>query len=436
MNWGRYFYNYNQIIFSVLLMISLFLASSYKRRKFFFLRVGVSFVAGYFSIILINMIRVPNIFYLSACIRYLLIIILVISILILSYEITINMAIFISMIGYTMRHMLYLFAQILAFILADSITGFAPSYLVTRYLFGFVFYVIFTPVFINIYRIIKMHNDINLALYKMILFSLLSILTNVMFNLFSMVYFQNQGLEVKYFMYVFNLIICLVILVMSFSLLHIEKSHIQMSVLKQINYEKTKQYEMSKQNIELINLKCHDLRHQIRALKSDINSINKDELESIEKQIRIYDSKVKTGNQALDTLLREKSMICLKNNIVFDCIIDGEKLSFMPDEEIYTLFGNILDNAIESSLKIENKDKRIITLKINEELGGVHILQENTFIGKLILKNGLPVTNKNPMYHGYGMKSINNTVNKYDGTLKISCDEERFQLQIFFPANV
>lgn len=434
MNWGRYFYSYNQIIFTVLLLLSLFLSSSYNHRKYFAIKVISSFVIGYFSIILINMINISGIYYLSACIEYFLIIAIVVGILLLSYEVSINMAIFICMISYTLRHMLYLFAQLLTFALNDSIPGFINSVYMNRYLFGFCFYVGFIPIFINLYFVIKQNNDINLGLLKVSLISVLSILVNILFNLFSMIYFQSLGLEVKYFSYFFNIIICLVILLMSFSLLHTEKTHIQMSILKQINYEKTQQYEMSKQNIELINLKCHDLRHQIRALKNDINAINIDELDTIEKQIKIYDSKVKTENQALDTLLREKSTICLNNNIVFDCIIDGKLLSFIPDEEIYTLFGNILDNAIESSLKIDNKNKRIITLKVNKELGGVHILEENTFTGTLKIKNGLPVTDKNPAYHGYGMKSIQNTVNKYDGSLKVSAIEDRFQLQIFFPA--
>lgn len=233
-------------------------------------------------------------------------------------------------------------------------------------------------------------------------------------------------------MYFFSLLVCGFSLVLSFLLVRQEKVEAELAVMKQMEYERSKQYEQSKENIDLINIKCHDLRHQIRQLKKDISNVNEKELESIEHQIRIYDTKVKTGNIALDTILTEKSLICQKNSILFDCIIDGQLLHFIPEEEIYSLFGNIIDNAIESTMKVEEKDFRIITLKISSAVGGVYIMQENPYAGEIEIKNGLPVTKKNADYHGFGMKSIRNIVDRHNGILKIDADKNSFRLQIFF----
>ena len=70
-------------------------------------------------------------------------------------------------------------------------------------------------------------------------------------------------------------------------------------------------------------------------------------LKELEQSIRIYDSIVKTGNEILDTLLSEKSLICEARDITMHCVIDGKKLFFMDSIDIYALFGNAIDNAIE-----------------------------------------------------------------------------------------
>ncbi len=164
--------------------------------------------------------------------------------------------------------------------------------------------------------------------------------------------------------------------------------------------------------------------------------VSKEELESIEDAIRIYDTKMKTGNTSLDILLQEKSLICAKNSITFDCIIDGKQLKFIKDSDIYSLFGNILDNAIESCLKLENKDQRTITLKVKKIANGVFCYEENPIYTPIYFKDGLPISTKGDnRYHGFGMKSIANIVNSYQGTMKIKSERNRFCLSIFFPEN-
>ena len=83
-------------------------------------------------------------------------------------------------------------------------------------------------------------------------------------------------------------------------------------------------------------------------------------------------------------------------------------------------------------MKVEEKDFRIITLKISSAVGGVYIMQENPYAGEIEIKNGLPVTKKNADYHGFGMKSIRNIVDRHNGILKIDADKNSFRLQIFF----
>lgn len=74
--------------------------------------------------------------------------------------------------------------------------------------------------------------------------------------------------------------------------------------LEHMLHMKGEQLETSKETIEIINIKCHDMKHQIAALRGQADPVVLDELE---KAINLYDGAVKTGNDALDILLAEKA---------------------------------------------------------------------------------------------------------------------------------
>lgn len=86
------------------------------------------------------------------------------------------------------------------------------------------------------------------------------------------------------------------------------------------------QYELTRENIALINQKCHDLKHQIRALRNATKEELEHYLEEIEGQVQIYDAIVKTGNEVLDTILTEKSLYCKERGISVFCVADGSQM--------------------------------------------------------------------------------------------------------------
>ena len=196
------------------------------------------------------------------------------------------------------------------------------------------------------------------------------------------------------------------------------------------------QYNLSKENIDLINLKCHDLKHQIRELKGQ-KTISSESLIDIEDSVVFYDSFVKTSNEAINVILTEKSIRCYKNNIALSVIANGDIMSFMNEVDIYSLFGNALDNAIEACLKIEDINKRVISLAIENKINMISIVISNSFSGDIIFdEDGLPKTTKDKNgYHGFGTKSIKAIVDKYNGTLNIKVIDNVFYLMILIPQN-
>ena len=140
-----------------------------------------------------------------------------------------------------------------------------------------------------------------------------------------------------------------------------------------------KQYEFSKNNIEIINRKCHDMKHQINALKF-INEEEKEKaFDNISKTIVFYDCQVNTKNKALEIILNEKNLIAsdkkIKVNVSVDKSIELKKIDVI---DIYTLFGNILDNAIEGTDKLE-AEKKIINLQIFKKDNFIVIKEYNYY---------------------------------------------------------
>ena len=115
---------------------------------------------------------------------------------------------------------------------------------------------------------------------------------------------------------------------------------------------------------------------------------------------------------------------------------DGECLDFMQESDIYSLFGNAIDNAIEAVIKLSDDEKRIIGVKVCA-VGNMITVNIHNFYEYDIRFNhetGLPETSKkNKNIHGYGMKSIRYIVEKYDGSLSVKAKDGIFRLDILFP---
>ena len=194
-------------------------------------------------------------------------------------------------------------------------------------------------------------------------------------------------------------------------------------------------YQMNQESVDIVNRKYHDLKHQIAILRSEIPGEQKTEyLDQMEKEISTYETQNKTGNKYLDTILTGKSIRCQREQISLTCVADGAQLDFMDVMDMSVLFGNALDNAIEAVCKLNDPEQRLIHLSVNQEKGFVRIHIENRCADDFVVKNRFPGTSKmDTRYHGFGLKSIKKTVDKYHGSLTIHAEGGWFELRILLP---
>lgn len=228
---------------------------------------------------------------------------------------------------------------------------------------------------------------------------------------------------------------CLLCLLLQVGIFQDSKMTQTNKTLQQMMLLERNQHEISKETINLINIKCHDLKHQIELINTQSDEKRRKNVEELSKAVLIYDSIIKTGNEALDMVLMQKKLICENYHIQFSYVVDGAHLNRMDEVDVYSLFGNMLENAIESLRQEPNEEKRVMTLKVSAHMKMLYINMDNYCSTPIVYKDGeIQTTKQNePGMHGYGIKSIAYIVNAYNGDLMISTQNHHFVIEIMLP---
>ena len=246
----------------------------------------------------------------------------------------------------------------------------------------------------------------------------------------------DQGLPLRYvvMLRLSHAIMCGLTYALAYELLVSRRLRAERAATERVLAERERQYERSRENIEAINVKCHDIRHQIRRLAQDGAAVDPAVLDDIAREVDVYDSAVRTGNDALDTILTEKGLACRTAGITLSCIADGKALEFMSAADTYALFGNALDNAIEAVMPLP-EDERTISLVVRRVAGVISIHVENPCASVPTLRaDGLPETTKGDRAnHGFGVRSMQLTVERYGGTLTTLAEGGRFHVNAIVP---
>lgn len=278
------------------------------------------------------------------------------------------------------------------------------------------------------------NDDLHLKNISLFAVSCVAIVLSIVVNAV-VVYNTSKG-DLIVVLNAYNAACCLFIVYVLFSML--QKTHMEgeLTFVYDMLRRAREQYEASKKSMELINIKCHDLKQQIYTI-GRANFINETAIAEMSEAIAAYDSVVDTGYDPLDIILTEKSLSCRGDGISLDCMADGMLIRFLNEAEIYSLFGNAIDNAASAVRLLQDEDKRSIGIRVAQVKGFITVCIYNYFEGKVFCSaDGLPVTTKNDKEnHGYGLKSIRYIVEKHGGRLSVKAENNVFCLNIIFPVN-
>ena len=189
------------------------------------------------------------------------------------------------------------------------------------------------------------------------------------------------------------------------------------------------QFDLLKENMDLINEKAHDLRHQLRAAKLASGSLDEKFMEDVENSLRIYDNSVDTGNPELDMILVDLKFRAAALSIPVKVMADGKCLGFMDRQHVITLFSNLFENALNYEKRLLDESARYIQIQVGLQHGFVHIAVENP-LGQVEEKTE---DEKDPRRHGFGLLSMKRIVGVYDGVFTTKEENGVFKVSITIP---
>ena len=245
---------------------------------------------------------------------------------------------------------------------------------------------------------------------------------------------QVEG-TAELYVHIYDFITCLSCLMIQFSISNGQRIREENRMLATVINKQHEQHEMSKQAVEMLNIKFHDIRSQIVNLQKKLDAEDQQQVEDVKRTLQIYESMANTGNATIDAILMEKGLMCEINQIRFSYIADGRQMDFMAAVDVFSLLNNLLDNAVERELREENTERRMVSLRIIRINETILLDVENYCTAPVDLQQEvLPTTKHDKSLHGIGMKGIRFVVDKYRGTMRFSQENDMFHVSIVFPA--
>lgn len=208
--------------------------------------------------------------------------------------------------------------------------------------------------------------------------------------------------------------------------------HGELAAMDEVLHRQYEQYKRSKEGIELINSRYHELKVQIADIRAQRDRAKQDAaLAKMENSILQYEAENKTGNPVLDILLTAKSMECQEKQIRMTSVADGHLLDHLSTREICTLVGTALDNAIESCAAEQDPEKRLIRTAVYAQNGFVLFRVENYCQKPVELgADGLPLRSA---HGGYDLRSLRAAAQQHGGSMTVHWEDGWFTLRVLLP---
>lgn len=137
-------------------------------------------------------------------------------------------------------------------------------------------------------------------------------------------------------------------------------------------------------------------------------------------------------NSVVNAVINAKYQLMTNSSIDMFLNIDIDKMMFIDDVSLCTIFANTLDNAIEACRKIDDTTKRKLELKCRYTENGYFSFElTNSKSNEIFERKGRLLSDKEDQSaHGIGISSVKEIVDKYDGTLDISYAKDWFKVVI------
>ncbi|MBQ5592018.1 MAG: GHKL domain-containing protein [Clostridia bacterium] len=167
---------------------------------------------------------------------------------------------------------------------------------------------------------------------------------------------------------------------------------------------------------------AHDTKNHLSAIRNlNTNSEIEMHLLKMSESLAQYSKVCHSGNHTLDVVVDKYVTECRLNGLNFEFDIKNNNLSTIEPYDTVTILGNLLDNALETAKTSKQKTVTFETDYRNDFF--VIIISNSCDTNPILNGKALPSTTKaNKQLHGFGLKSVRNTLKKYNGDISFDYD--------------
>lgn len=181
----------------------------------------------------------------------------------------------------------------------------------------------------------------------------------------------------------------------------------------------------------------HDLKNHIQTMKAHAAMGEYDRLneymDELDTDLNEVDQIIKTGNVKIDAVLNSKLSLARAKQI------DVEAKAVVPRElavsevDLSVILGNLMDNAMEACLKIDEKERRFLRVYMDVFKGQLYIYVMNSVKDAPKRMGKIYLTTKDSRNHGFGLLRMDKVVDKYHGYLDRQHEEGVFATEVMLP---
>lgn len=184
----------------------------------------------------------------------------------------------------------------------------------------------------------------------------------------------------------------------------------------------------------------HNMTYSLKAIEQIALEYHVDEIREIVEKL--------TGNLAKGEII-QYSNHCMINRVLSDYVTKAEKMKLefdvyvepgcvvrdIKDNDIVSIFSNVLDNALEAANKVENGT--VVFRMFMHQKGKMCIVKvANDYMEEIVEKNGVILSTKREKgIHGVGLSSVRKTLEKYAGSFNYYTEHKKFCAVLIFPVS-
>lgn len=153
---------------------------------------------------------------------------------------------------------------------------------------------------------------------------------------------------------------------------------------------------------------------------------------SLRKEYQLLSGKTYCNIKIINAMLNNKMEVCREKKINFEIDIQWEQIHYFAVEDLLGLLFNLVDNAIEGCLQIDDCQRRNISLVGMQSDHNLILVIRNTKNPAIILSAGKKTIKKDELKHGMGIEIIREIVGRYKGSMNIQERKDSFEVEMSF----